>query len=128
DRDAGARRHRRERRDARDDLERDPRSVERERLLAATAEDERVAALEADDLEALAAEPDQQVVQLLLADAGARDPERVLGRLVDELGRDERVAGADELEALRRDQARVARARADEIDAQLSRSRTSRSK
>ena len=46
--------HRRERRDAGDDLDRDTGRGERERLLAAAAEHERVAALEPDDVEALA--------------------------------------------------------------------------
>ena len=105
DRDARRRRHRRQRRDARDDLERDVRLRERERLLAAAAEDERVAALQAHDLEAAPAELDEQVVQRRLADPLARDQQRVVRRLRDELRRDEhvvheRLARADEVEAL----------------------------
>ena len=46
---------------------------ERERLLAAAAEDERVAALEAHDLEPLPAELDEQRVQLGLLHVLARD-------------------------------------------------------
>jgi len=55
-----------DRRDARDDLERDSRLGERERLLATPPEDVGVAALEADNLEALPTERDEQVVDLLL--------------------------------------------------------------
>ena len=115
----GRRRHGRQRRDARHDLERDPGGRERERFLAAAAEHERVAALEAHGLEAPSAEVDEQLVQLRLLQLGARDQERVVGRLGDELWRnehvvDERLARADELEASRRDQPRVARARADQ--------------
>ena len=104
DRDPDRRGHGAHRRHAGHDLALDPGCGQRERLLAAAAEDERVAALEAHDLEPLPPELDEQVVQLGLADVLARDHERVGGRLVDELGRDEhvvdeRVAAADEVEA-----------------------------
>ena len=50
-----------------------PAATQRERLLAAAAEDERVAALEPHRLEALAAERDEQLVELGLAEPLARD-------------------------------------------------------
>ncbi len=75
-----------DRRDPGDDLERDRRRRERERLLAASPEDERVASLEPDDLEALPAELDEQLVQLDLPHVLARDQEGARGRLLDELG------------------------------------------
>ena len=113
--------HGRDARDARRDGERDPRLGQRERLLAAAAEDERVAALEADDVEPGPPVVDEQRVDRLLRQRRARDHERVLGRLLDELRRDERVvhehvAGANELEPAGRDQPGVARAGADEVD------------
>ena len=91
DRDPGRGRHGRERRHAGHDLVGDAGLDERLGLLAAAAEDERVAALEPDDLEARPAELDQQLVQLGLAELLARDDERVVGSLLDELGCDEDV-------------------------------------
>ena len=65
---------------------------QRERLLAAAAEDERVAALQPHDLEPLPAELDEQRRSARAwRDVLARDHERVVGRLVDELRRDEHV-------------------------------------
>ena len=125
--------HGRDARDARGDGERDPRLGELERLLAAAAEDERVAALEADDLEPGPPVLDEQRVDLRLLERRARDHERVLGRLRDELRRDERVvdehvAGANELQPAGRDQPGVARAGADEVDGHESARSTRRSK
>ena len=109
----------RERRHAGDDLERDIGVGERERLLPAAAEEERVAALEPDD-EAVAAELDEKLVDLFLRQAVALDRDPV--RLGDELGRnetvvDEHVRLAHVREPLHRDEARIARACADEGDA-----------
>jgi hypothetical protein len=64
-RDESRLRHGRDRRDAGDELEGDTGVGERERLLPAAAEHERVAALEADD-EAPAAVLDQRAVHLRL--------------------------------------------------------------
>ena len=66
-------------------------------------------------------------------DPGARDDEGVVGGLVDELRCDERVgdehvARAHELEPADGDQARVARAGADEVDRHPSSSATSPAK
>ena len=55
-----------DRRDAGHDLGRDACRSQRQRLLAAASEDERVAALQPHDLEADSAEVDEQLVQLLL--------------------------------------------------------------
>ena len=104
DRDPGGGGHGRERRDAGHDLERHAGLDERERLLAAAAEQERVAALEPDDVEAATGEPHEQAVDLLLRQRVAGDAERVGGRLVDELRRDqpvvdERVAAAQRARA-----------------------------
>ena len=133
DRDQGRGGHGRDRRDARDDLERDAGLGERERLLAAAAEHERVAALEPDDVEAGGAVGDEQARHRLLLHPGPRDHERVVGRLVDELLGDERVgdehvARADELEPAHGDQPGVARARADEVDGHPSSCATSPAK
>ena len=85
-------RHGRDRRDAGDDLEGNAGLGERERLLAAATEDERVAALEPDDVEA--GRRRRRRAGCVTASCfmpGARDHERVVGRLVDELLGDERV-------------------------------------
>ncbi len=97
----------------------EPGGREGERLLAAAPEHERVAALQPHRLEALPPQIDEQLVQLLLPELGARDHERVLGRLGDELRRDEhvvheRVARTHEVEPARGDQPGVARACADQ--------------
>ncbi len=84
-----------ERRDAGDDLEGHAGVGERERLLAAAAEEERVSALEPDDVVAAAAERDEQLVHLVLLEAVALDAQCVGGSLVDELGRDEPVVDDD---------------------------------
>ena len=83
--------NRRDRRDAGDDLEVDPGLGERERFFAATTEDERVAALEPDDIEAGRAVGDEQARDRVLLHAGAGDDDCVIGSLVDELLRDEHV-------------------------------------
>src|SRR5581483_7723993 len=114
-------RYGRQRRHAGDDLDVDAVRGEMQRLLAAAAEEEGVAALEPDDGEAAPGEPDEQRVDLVLGERLARDAERPGRRLVDQLARDqpvvdERVAGAKERETPNRDQPRVARAGADERD------------
>ena len=133
DRDQRGRRDGRDARDARRHRERDPRRGQRERLLAAAAEDERVAALEPDDIQARVAVLDEQRVDLGLAERRPRDEQRVGRRLGDELGRDEHVvdehvAGAEELEPAGGDQTGIARAGADEVDGHESARSTSRSK
>jgi len=120
----------RDRRDARDDLERDTRLGQSECLFAASPEDVGVAALQADDLESLSAERQEKVVDLLLQEAVARYPKRIGGGLVDELGGDETVvhdgvARAEQLEAPHGDQPRVAGTRTDERDRHPRRSSTS---
>ena len=70
---------------------RTPRLGERECLLAAASEDERVAALEADDLEPAAPVGDEQVVDRGLVERLAGDAESLGRRLRDELGSDETV-------------------------------------
>ena len=106
--------HSAERRDAGHDLERDAGRGEREGLLPAAPEDERVAALEADDRAALRAVRDEQRVDRFLRAAVAGDADRDPRRLGDELARDEPVvdehlARAHELEPAHRDQAGIAR-------------------
>src|SRR5205807_4292319 len=105
----------------------DARGLERERLLAAAAEDERVAALQPDDAPAPATQLDQQVVDLLLRQ---RMPVRLLAR-IDSLGfrgREgddtgvgqavvhERVAALQQLTAANREQAGIARTGPDQVD------------
>ena len=133
ERDTGRSGHGGERRHAGDDLEGDARFGEREGLLAAAAVHERVAALEAHDGETCAAELDEQPVHVVLRQACTADDECGVGRLRDELRRDEpvvdeRVAVAHELQAARRDQARIAGAGADEPDGHDSARSTSFSK
>src|SRR5439155_14959472 len=122
DRDPGGAGDGRERRDAWNDLERHAGIGERERLLPAAAEEERVAALESHDVVSATAERDEQLVDLLLLETVSLDPQCVGGRLVDELGSDEavvddHVARTDALEALDRDQPGIAWTGADEGDA-----------
>ena len=129
DGDPGGGRDGGDRRDARDDVVVDPRIAEHLELLAPAAEDERVAALEAHDVE-VAPELDEEAVDLLLRQPVAADAERVGGRLVDELLRDEPVvddgvAGAQPLQPADGDQPRVARPGADERDAHRSSASTS---
>ena len=121
DRDPGRGRHRRKRRDPGDDLERDPGAGERERLLAAAAEDERVAPFEPHDA-ARAAVRDEQRVHLVLGERVAGDSQRLGGRLGEELlaGEpvvDEHLRRAQPVEPAHRDQPGIAGARADERDA-----------
>ena len=73
------------------DLEGDAGLGERERFLAAAAEDERVAALEPHDVEPRGAVGHEQARHRLLLQPRPRDHEGVVGRLVDELLCDERV-------------------------------------
>jgi hypothetical protein len=99
----------------------------------ASAEDERVASLQSNDIEALRAEVDEEIVDPLLAEAVTRDRQRVRWSFRHELGSDEpvvddRIAAAHELEAARRDQTRVTRTCADEPNGQESASATSCSK
>ena len=123
-----AARHRCDRGDARHYLHLNPGVDERDRLLAAAAEDEGVAAFQTHDVE-LAAELDQEPVDALLRESVAADPQRVLRNLVDELLGDQPVvddglAGAKQLEPSDGDQPRIARARPDERDCHGSRSAT----
>ena len=119
-------------RDARDDLERHAGLGERERLLAAAAEDERVAALQPDDLEPAPPELDEQPVDRLLAQpvprrsASASAGASSTSSARDERVVDEHVARAHELEPAHGDQPRVAGAGADEVDGHRSASSTSR--
>ena len=122
-------RDRAQRRDAGNDLERDAGFCQDERLLAAAAEHERIAALEPDDVEAAPPVQHEQPVDLALLEALAADADRVRRRLLDELVAyepvvDEDVAGAHELEAPSRDQAWIAGACSDEEDRQGSDSST----
>jgi len=124
DGDAGRSRNGCERRHAGDDLERHVRAGERQRLLAAAPEKERISALQAHDA-ALPPVEDEEIVHLLLREAVALDAQRIGGRLVDELLSDEpvehdHVTCAHARETLDGDQARVARAAADDRDAQFS--------
>ena len=133
DRDAGRRGHRADRRYPRNDLELESGLGERERLLAAAAEDERVAALEADDVEPAAPVEHEQAADFALVKVLPADLDRVRRHLLDELIAhqpvvDEDVAGPDQVESPRRDQARVAGTRADEIDRHRSDFSTSASK
>src|SRR5438132_5879789 len=120
-------------RNARDDLERQPRFGERECLLAATAEDERVASLQADDGETLLAEVDEQVVDLVLVEKLAGDADRTSWRFVDELlcneaVVDDGVARAQQVEPANGDQPGVTRPGADERNGHASASSTSAAK
>jgi len=130
DRDARGGGRSRERRHTGDDLEVDARLRERECLLAAAAEDERVASLQPDDLVAPAGERDEKRVDLVLLVRVARNEDGVGSSLADELVGDEPVvdedvAGADEREAMDRDQPGIARAGADEVDGRSQRSASS---
>ena len=104
-----------------------------QRLLAAAAEHERIAALEPDDVEAAPPVQHEQPVDLALIEALAADADRVRRRLLDELVAhepvvDEDVAGADELEPPGGDQAGIAGAGSDEEDRHRSDSSTIASK
>jgi hypothetical protein len=121
DRNACRRRDGRDGRHAGHDLEVDSGFGERERLLSAPAEDERISSLQADDLEVAPAQRHEQSVDLGLPEGIARDTKGVCGCLIDELGTDqsvvdERVARSNELEAFDRDEPGITRPRADEID------------
>jgi hypothetical protein len=118
-----------ERRHAGHDLVVDPGLAQHLDLLAPAAEDERVAALQADDVQ-IASELDEQPVDLCLPETVAADAERIGGRLVDDLLGDEPVvdhgvAGAKPLQPAHRDQARVSGACTDERDAHESSASTS---
>ena len=115
-------------RDAGDDLERDPRRPQRERLLAAAAEDERVAALQPHDGPPGAGVLEHQLLGPLLRDglaAALLADEQQLGvrpRALERAGADEpviedHVGAGDQLERPGRQQAGVARPGADEVHA-----------
>src|SRR5947209_8001585 len=84
DGDPGGAGNGRERGDTRDHVERHAGLRERERLLPAAAEEERVAALEPHDVVAAAAERNEQLVDLFLLEAIALDAQRVGRRFGDE--------------------------------------------
>ena len=99
-----------------------PRASARASASLTAAEDERVTALQADHLEACVRVGDEQLVDLLLMQRLAGDPQSVRRRLVDELARDEPVmdedvAGLHELEPAAGDQPWIARTGANEGDA-----------
>ena len=80
-----------------------------------------IAALQPDDVQSLAAERHEELVDLFLGDPVAGDAQGIVRRLVHELWRDkavvhDRVTGAEPLEAANGDQPRVAGAGADEGD------------
>ncbi len=127
DGDARQRGGRHRRRQARDDLERDPGARQRQRFLAAAPEHEGVAALEPHDAQPAARVPDQQPVEDVLRDrlpAGAladEEPARV--RRVDAhlFGRErvveDQVGLGQPPRAAHRDQVGAARPGADQRDA-----------
>ena len=109
------------------DLERDAGLREHERLLAAAAEHERVAALEAHDALARAGVLEQQAVRVVLRELRALalladvDELRAGPRVRERLGRDQAVVeddvgGAEQLDRAHGEQARVAGPGADEVD------------
>ena len=113
--------------DAGDDLERDAGLAQQLRLLAAAAEHERVAALEAHDAPARAGVLEQERVRGLLRDLRARalladvDELGVRARVRERLGRDQAVVEdhvglRDQLDGADGQQAGVAGAGADEVD------------
>ena len=142
---AGIRRRGDARRHARNDLERNPRRGERLRLFASAAEHERIAAFEPHDALAFARELHEQRVDLVLPrrlaraaafadvvqldgrravrDRRQREQRRIRERVVDD-----RVAGDEQLAAAQREQAGIARARADEIDDAASSGRSRRAR
>ena len=130
----GRRRHGRQRRDARHDLERRCRPP----ASASASSPPRPKTNGSPPLRRTTSRPERpsstsSVVQLGLAELLARDHERVVGRLVDELGRDEhvvdeRVAGADSSRPCAVIRPGIAGAGADEADGHESRSVTSSSK
>lgn len=134
-RDAGERGGGDRRADAGDDLERDPGLGERERLLAAPAEDERVATLEADDVLAALRGADHEGVDALLRDrvaAGALADEEAAGarREREQIGGDERVVehevgAAEPVERAAGEQIGIAGTGADERDETLAHERSS---
>ena len=118
--DAGQPRDRGQRREPRHDLVLHARGRERLDLLGATAEDERITALEPHDPAASLAVMNEELVDLLLTQGLARDPRRA-DRLADEVERDEPVvdedlARPDELERPHRHKPRVARPRTHDRD------------
>jgi hypothetical protein len=91
DGNVGRRRHGGERRDTGDHLERDAGPRERDRLLPTTPEEVRIAALEPHDAPATTGMHDQKRVHIRLRQSVARNPERMHGRFVEQLRRDEPV-------------------------------------
>ena len=133
DRDSGRGRNGAERGDPGHDLEWHAGLGQRQGLLATAPEDERVAALQADDVQAALPVENEPPGDLFLLELVAADQDRVRRSLRDKLGGDEpvvdeHVARPEEIEPARRDQARVARAGADEVDGHSSDSSTSASK
>ena len=116
------------RRHSRHDLVGDAGGAQRERLLAAAPEDKRVAALQAHDGPALARAGDHQLLRVALGDRVAAAPladedhlgvraragERTLG---DQPVMQDHVGLRDQLDSAHREQGRVSRTGADEIDA-----------
>ena len=127
DRDAGVGAGRDAGRDPRHDLELDPGLAQRLALLAAAAEDERVAALQPHHALARPRRLDQPLADLLLRHRGHAgrladvDQLGVLARPVERPRRDQpvvvdRVGRADQLQRARRHQPRIAGPGADEVD------------
>ena len=125
--DPGERRNGDRRAEPRHDLERHPRRAQRERLLSAATEDERVAALQTHHRTPRPAVLDKARVDLVLRHRHALgrlagvDQEGVGGREIEQwlTGQpvvDEHVGALDESSPAHRDQPRIARARADEVD------------
>ena len=124
-RDAGHRRHRHRRRDARHDLDIDAGGSARRGFLATTAEDERVATLQAHHPLAAPRSVDQQLVDLLLRHCvrvrrfAGIDHFDVVSELAEQLVRRQSIhhddiGSGEQLPATGRDQAGVAGAATDE--------------
>jgi hypothetical protein len=126
-RDAGDGRSRHRRRDARDDLDRNPRGHQRRNLFAAAPEDVGIAALETDDMLACESPRDQQRFDLMLLECGkpprlaGEDPLRSRRGLRDQHGIDQavvnqNVGGANPRQSPHCDQLGISRTRADDRD------------
>jgi hypothetical protein len=129
-RDAGKPGDRGQRREPGHDLVVDTGRRERLDLFSAATEDERITALQPDDLAAAPAVVNQEVVHLLLVQALASNPRRADG-LAHEVERDEPVvdedlALPDELERTYRDEPRIARPGANDRHRHASASSTTR--
>src|SRR3990172_5026128 len=128
DGDAGRRGYRNRRADAGHHLPRHPCAGARQNLLATAPEHEGIAALEADDEAPRLSVVDQDGVDGRLLEAvpprrlAREDPERALGRLVEQLGGrepivDDHLGATEPSEAAERHEFRVARTGADQDDA-----------